>query len=138
LSPATINIAVLHGEAQQCEALCDFISDSGVGFRVVGGTQSAADAEDLLRMNSANVLVVDLESVGEGAAELLSSVRALSPGTGILLLVRDQPLEQLEELLARGAGGFLETERASSELVAALRTLGMGRRYQSPAAVAAR
>jgi DNA-binding NarL/FixJ family response regulator len=138
MSPATINIAVLHQEAQQCEALCDFIADSGVGFRVVGGTHSAAEAVDLLRTTSANVLVVDLESVGEGAAELLSSTRALSPGTGILLLVRDHPLEQLEELMARGAGGFLEADRASAGIVAALRTLGMGRRYQSPAAVAAR
>jgi two-component system, NarL family, invasion response regulator UvrY len=128
MGPVTINIAVLHGQAPHREALCDFIADE-VGFHVVGGADTAAATLDLMRVVPAHVLVVDLESAGDGALELLSSARALSPGPGILLLVHGQPLALIEELMARGAAGYLETARVATQLTAALRTIGMGRRY---------
>lgn len=136
MGPVTINTAVLHGQASQREALCDFIADE-VGFHVVGGADNAAAAIELMRVVPTHVLVVDLESAGDGAFELLASARALSPGPGILLLVRGHPLAQLEELMARGAGGYLETARVTSDLSAALRTIGMGRRYVPRAAASA-
>lgn len=136
MGPVTINTAVLHGQAPQREALCDFIADA-VGFHVVGGADTAAAALDLMRVVPTHVLVVDLESAGDGASQLLAAARALSPGPGILLLVGGQPLALLEELLARGAGGYLETARITTDLCAALRTIGMGRRYVPRAAASA-
>jgi DNA-binding NarL/FixJ family response regulator len=136
MSPGTINVAVLHAEPSQREALCDFIADAG-GFRIVGSAGSDADILELMPVIAAHVLVIDLDSVSEGAVHLLSSVRALSPRTGILLLVQGRPPEPLEELVARGAGGSIQVARAAAELPAALRTIAMGRRYLPTAEVGA-
>jgi DNA-binding NarL/FixJ family response regulator len=133
MSPSSMNIAVLHAQDEHRYALCDFIADE-VGFRIVGDARGDTEALDLLRITSAHVLVVDLETVGPEAPHLISAARAASPGTSILLLVREQPAEELEELMARGAGGYVSIERARVELVAALRTIGMGRRYRPPSA----
>jgi DNA-binding NarL/FixJ family response regulator len=134
MGPTTINIAVLHAQEPLCEALCDFIADE-VGFRVIGGSGSAPAAVELLRNATTHVLVVDLASVGDGATQLLLAVREASPGTSVLLMVQDQPTGELAELMARGAGGYLATARASADLPAALRTIGMGRRYRPSAEV---
>lgn len=133
MAPGTLHIAVLHAQASQREALCDFIADE-VGFRVVGGRGSAAEALDLMRNAATHVLLVDLDSVGAAAQDLLTSARDASPGTGILLIVDGAPACDLDALMARGAGGWLRATEARAELVPALRTIGMGRRYRPPAA----
>lgn len=129
-----MNIAVLHGQQEHRFALCDFIADE-VGFRIVGNVPGGNEALDLLRVTAAHVLVVDLDSVGAEAPHLISAARALSPATSILLLVQGQPHAELEGLMERGAGGYLPMDRARDELVAALRTIGIGRRYRPPAAL---
>jgi DNA-binding NarL/FixJ family response regulator len=131
MSPTSMNIAVLHAQQDHRFALCDFIADE-VGFRIVGDVAGDTEALDLLRVTAAHVLVVDLESVGGEAPHLITAARALSPHTCILL-VRGQPLAELEELMDRGAGGYLSMDRARDDLVAALRTIGMGRCYRPPA-----
>jgi DNA-binding NarL/FixJ family response regulator len=131
MSPGSMNIAVLHAQQEHRFALCDFIADE-VGFRIVGDVPGGNEALDLLRVTAAHVLVVDLESVGAEAPHLISAARALSPATSILLLVRGQPNGELEELMDRGAGGYVAMDRARVDLVAALRTIGMGRRYRPP------
>ncbi|MEJ5991684.1 hypothetical protein WG902_16895 [Ramlibacter sp. PS3R-8] len=133
MSPTSMNIAVLHAQQEHRFALCDFIADE-VGFRIVGDVAGDTEALELLRVTAAHVLVVDLESVGAEAPHLITAARALSPVTCILLLVRGQPVAELEELMERGAGGYLSMDRARVELVAALRTIGMGRPYRPPAA----
>ena len=129
-----MNIAVLHAQQEHRFALCDFIADE-VGFRIVGDVAGGTEALDLLRVTAAHVLVVDLDSVGAEAPHLISAARALSPATSILLLVHGQPHAELEGLMERGAGGYLPMDRARDELVAALRTIGIGRRYRPPAAL---
>jgi DNA-binding NarL/FixJ family response regulator len=128
-----MNIAVLHGQQEHRHALCDFIADE-VGFRIVGDVRGGPEALDLLRVTAAHVLVVDLDSVGAEAPHLISAARAIAPATCILLLVQAQPETELEGLMERGAGGYLAMEDARTDLVAALRTIGMGRRYRPPAA----
>ena len=132
MSPAMINIAVLHADSAQCEALCDFIADAG--FRVVGGRATGPDCLDLMRTATTHVLVLDFESFADEAGTLLSAVRAASPGTGILVLLRGESPAHLDELTARGAGGFIDGQRAGMDLPAALRTIAMGRRYLPAAA----
>jgi two-component system invasion response regulator UvrY len=128
MAPGTINIAVVHAHTDERHALSDFIADA-VGFRVVGDTEPGPDLLDLLRASVIHVLVLDLESFSAGSTDFLLAARAASPGTGILLLVRGQPGEWVEELMLRGATGYVQADRIHADLVAALRTVGMGRRY---------
>jgi DNA-binding NarL/FixJ family response regulator len=128
MAPSTINIAVVHAQADERHALSDYIADE-VGFRVVGDTEPGAALLDLLRASVIHVLVVDLESFSAGSIDFLLAARAASPSTGILLVVRGQPGEWLDELMLRGAAGYVQEARIHTDLVAALRTIGMGRRY---------
>jgi DNA-binding NarL/FixJ family response regulator len=128
MAPSTINIAVVHAQADERHALSDYIADE-VGFRVVGDSGPGPDLLDLLRASVIHVLVLDLESFSVGSTEFLLSARAASPATGILLLVNGQPTDWLDELMLRGAAGYVHAGRIHADLVAALRTIGMGRRY---------
>lgn len=128
ISPTTLNVAVVHAQADERHALSDFIADA-VGFRVVGDTVPGDALLDMLRASTIHVLVLDLESFSAGTTDFVSSARAASPATGILLLVRAQPAEWLDELMLRGATGYVQAARIHADLVAALRTVGMGRRY---------
>jgi two-component system, NarL family, invasion response regulator UvrY len=136
MSPPFLSAAVLHADAAQCDGLCDAIADDA-GFRVVGGTNDAASALELLATATVHVLVIDLATAGDEAPELISAVRAASPRTGILLLVAAQPATLLDELMARGAGGYLAAAQMGTDLARALRTIGMGRRYVPVAAASA-
>jgi len=129
MSPGTINIVVLHAHAAQREALCDFIADQ-VGLRVIGATGRALEVPDLLRAAPVHVLVVHHASIGEGAADLIGSARAVSPGSGVLMLTAADAAPQLA---LPGAAAWLEEARVDAELVVALRTIAMGRRYRPPA-----
>lgn len=134
MSPPFLSAAVLHQDPAQCDALCDAVADDA-GFRVVGGTADAASTLEVLATATVHVLLLDVASAGDEAPEFISAVRAASPRTGILLLVHGQGAPLLEELMARGAGGWLDATRAGTDLAGALRTIGMGRRYV-PAATA--
>jgi DNA-binding NarL/FixJ family response regulator len=130
MSPSTINIAVMHGQAAEREALCDLIADE-VGFRVVGECSELHEALELMRPG-VHVLVIDLGTLPDASFEWIATARATCPATGILLLVREPPDQALEALLLRGATGYLEYARIAADISAALRTIGMGRRYQPP------
>ena len=128
MSPGPIRVAVVHADAAQRDALCDFIADA-IGFRVVGETFQGGDVLQLMPSRPVNVLVVDLESLGDQAAAWIAAAKIESPGAGILLLVHAQPLAAVQDLLQRGAAGYVQIGSIATELVAALRTIGMGRRY---------
>ena len=128
MSPGTIRVAVVHADAAQRDTLADFISDA-IGFKVVGGSAEGEEALQFVRTAPVNVMVVDLESLGDQAAEWIATARAESPAAGILLLVHAQSSGVVQDLMQRGAAGYVEISRITTDLVAALRTIGMGRRY---------
>ena len=128
MSPTTINIAIVHSEPAERDALCDFIADE-VGFRVVGGSGPGPDALELVRSGRVHVVVIDLDSVPYGAGDLIADLRAAAPGSGVLLLVGGDQAGQLPDLMQRGATGYVENARIPTHLTAALRTIGMGHRY---------
>jgi DNA-binding NarL/FixJ family response regulator len=133
MSPGTINIVVLHAQATQRETLCDFIADQ-VGLRVIGATARALEVPDLLRAAPpVHVLVMHHASIGEGASELIGAARAVSPGCGILILTTGDAEAAPSDLALPAAAACLEEERVGAELVGALRTIAMGRRYRPPA-----
>ncbi len=107
-----------------------------MGFRVTGSARDAAGLDELLRSARTHILLVDLASVVGDAVALLAAARAAAPGVGILLQVQGQPQAQIDNLMEKGAGGFVESGQPA-DLVAALRTMALGRRYQPPARAAA-
>ena len=132
MGPGTINIVVLHAQSPGREALCDFLSDQ-VGLRVVGGTGLAPEVPDLLRAAVVHVLIVHHTSLGEDAADLIDAARLVSPGSGVLLLTSSEAGGLPQGLLLPGAAAVIAETQVEDELVGALRTIAMGRRYRPQA-----
>jgi DNA-binding NarL/FixJ family response regulator len=130
-----IQVAVMHAQAGPCDALCDAISDAG-GFNVTGTARNCADAAVLMQTLTADVIVLDLASIGAEAAGSLLASRA-SSRAGILLLAGEHERAAVDDLVARGAAGFIDTALLPTQLAPALRTVGMGRRYLPVAAAGA-
>ena len=131
MSPSTINIAVLHADAAARESLCDFIADQ-VGFRVVAGAALAPQFEGLQRASPVHVVVVHHAAAADRAVEQIGSARALLPGAGVVVLMAHDAEALPPDLVPVGAA-CIEEDRVPAELVGALRTIAMGRRYHSPA-----
>lgn len=132
MGPGIINIVVLHPQVREREALCDFLSDQ-VGLRVVGGTGRAPEVPDLLRAAAVHVLIVHHTSLGADTAGLIDAARLVSPGSGVLLLTAADAAGLPGGLMLRGATACIEETRVEDELVGALRTIAMGRRYRPQA-----
>lgn len=127
MSPSTINIAVLHSDTAARASLCDFIADQ-VGFRVVGEAAGAPQLPDLQRASPVHVVVVHHAAGAGEAMERIGSARALLPGAGVVVLLAQDAEALPQELVPTGAA-CLQEERVPAELVGALRTIAMGRRY---------
>jgi DNA-binding NarL/FixJ family response regulator len=127
MSPSTINIAVLHADAAARESLCDFIDDQ-VGFRVVGGGAIASQLAALQRAAPVHVLVVHHAGPAGETLDAITAARALLPGAGVIVLLAAQAEALPADKVPPGAA-CLHEERVPAELVGALRTIAMGRRY---------
>jgi two-component system invasion response regulator UvrY len=95
-----------------------------------------ADGTELLAALNANkpdVLILDISMPGMPFLELLGQVRAMSPRTRVLVLSMHSEEQYGIRALRGGAAGYLTKDRASEELVNAIRVVHEGKRYISPA-----
>ena len=105
------------------------------GFRVLLGEQpwverslaarTGAEALELTRTFRPHVALVDLFLSGESGADVCESIRAVSPGTRVLLI---SGAGRMSAAAARAAGasGFVSKDLDASEVVGAVRMVGLG------------
>ena len=128
-----INIGIVDDHAIVRSGLEQFLSEQ-VDLRVVGEAGDGREAIDLVRTTpKMDVLVMDLGMPGQSGMDALGMIRAKAPGVGILIL-SGYPEEQYAlHLLRQGASGYLNKGCDPIEIVNAIRTISLGRRYLSPA-----
>jgi two-component system response regulator DesR len=105
------------------------------GFRVLLSEQpwverclaarTGAEALELVRSFQPHVALVDLFLAGESGAELSESIRGASPSTRVLLI---SGAGRMSAAAARAAGasGFVSKDWDASEVVSAVRMVGLG------------
>jgi DNA-binding NarL/FixJ family response regulator len=99
---------------------------------VVGEADNGSEVLRLVRTQTSDVLVLDINMPGRSGVELLSEVKRLRPQLPVLILSM-YPEEQLAvRLLKAGAAGYLNKESAPEELVKAVRKVSAGGKYVSP------
>ncbi|MEO8653254.1 MAG: response regulator transcription factor [Ramlibacter sp.] len=128
-----INIGIVDDHAILRSGLRQFLSEQ-VDLRVVGEAANGREAIDLVRTTpKLDVLVMDLGMPGQSGMDALGMIRAKAPGVGILIL-SGYPEEQYAlHLIRQGASGYLNKACDPMEIVNAIRTISLGRRYISPA-----
>ena len=79
------------------------------------------------------VLFFDVRMPGQSGLDALAMLRAKAPDMGILILSGYPEEHYAINLIRQGASGYLNKECEPSEIVEAIRTIALGRRYLTPA-----
>ena len=126
-----IRIAIVDDHAIVRAGLKQFLSEM-VDLRVVGEAASGREAIDLVRNIEIDVLIMDLSMPGQSGIDALAMIRAKAPDIGILILSGYPEEQYAVNLIRQGASGYLNKECEPMEIVNAIRTIALGRRYISP------
>jgi len=126
-----INVVVCDDHAMVRRGIKDAISEA-VDIRVVGEVGSYPELRQQLRQGPCDVLVLDLNMPGRGGLEVLAALK--EEGSKIrTLVVSMYPEDQYAiRCLRAGAMGYLNKSADPVELISAIRTLMLGRKFVTP------
>ena len=79
-----------------------------------------------------DVLLMDLSMPGQSGIDALAMIRAKAPDVGILILSGYPEEHYAMNLIRQGASGYLNKECDPGEIVEAIRTIALGKRYITP------
>jgi len=109
------------------------ILETTPGLVVVGEAADGREAIDLVRRESADVLVLDLKMEGSDGIEVLRVAKAERPDLKVLVLTMHAAREYVARAMHEGADGYLLKDSAAQDLVAAIDAVMAGGSYYSPA-----
>ena len=127
-----IRVGIVDDHAIVRTGLRQFLGEQ-VDLRVVGEAASGREAIDLVRNTEMDVLVMDLSMPGQSGIDALGMIRAKAPELAVLILSGYPEEHYAVNLIRQGARGYLNKECDPMEIVQAIRTVTLGRRYISPA-----
>ncbi len=90
------------------------------------------DALALLRTTPCDVLLLDISLPGKSGVDVLRTVRQRYPDLKVLILSGFPEESYALAMIKNGANGYLCKDCEQSELLKAIRTVSLGRRYVSP------
>lgn len=123
-----IRIGIVDDHAIVRSGLRNFFADH-VDLRVVGEAANGREAIDLVRNTEMDVLLMDLAMPGQSGLDALAMIRAKAPDVGILILSGYPEEHYAMNLIRQGASGYLNKECDPAEIVDAVRTIALGKRY---------
>ncbi len=127
-----IKIGIVDDHAIVRSGLKQYFADH-VDLRVVGEASNGREANELVRREEMDVLLMDLSMPGQSGLDALGSIRAKAPDLGILILSGYPEAQYAMNLIRQGASGYLNKECDPKEIVEAIRVISLGRRYITPA-----
>ncbi len=131
MNDSIVKVGIVDDHAIVRAGLKQFLSEM-VDLRVVGEASSGREAIDLVRVTEIDVLIMDLSMPGQSGIDALAMIRAKAPDVGILILSGYPEEQYAVNLIRQGASGYLNKECEPMEIVNAIRTIALGRRYISP------
>jgi len=126
-----IKIGIVDDHSVVRSGLKQFFSDH-VDLRVEGEASNGREAIDLVRNADLDVLIMDLSMPGQTGLDALGMIRAKAPDLGILILSGYPEEHYAMNLIRQGASGYLNKDCDPMEIVKAVRTISLGKRYITP------
>jgi len=121
------------GDDTICRQMSALLTESE-GFTVVGEASDGDGALVLVRDHRPDVLLLSLEALGSDGPETVVQVRALSPGTQVIVWNGSGQEHLVLETFRRGALGHLVRGAASpDDVIRAIRAVYRGEAVLSPA-----
>lgn len=115
---------VRHGLAQ--------LIDQQPGMEVVSQAGTAPDALDKVLAGGFDLAVIDVSLQGVSGLELIKQIRERGSETPILVMSMHDEMFYAERALRAGAQGYIMKQRATAEIVKAIRRVTEGELYLSP------
>lgn len=101
-------------------------------IRVVGEAANGQEALQRVAKDAPDLLLLDI-SMPDGGPELITRMQADHPGLRILVLSMHNVSQLVSRSLQLGALGYVTKDSEPEELLTAVRKVGAGSRYVSPA-----
>lgn len=95
-------------------------------FEVVGEASSVGEAMAVIPQSNVDVAVLDVRLADGNGVELCRDLRSMLPKLRCLMLTSYADDEALLDAIMAGASGFVLKQILGTDLVAAVRTVGMG------------
>jgi DNA-binding NarL/FixJ family response regulator len=107
------------------------ILERGAEFRVVGETESGADAVQLCKKAAPDLVLMDIGLPGMNGIEATTEILRHCPGVKVVILSMYDDENSVVSALRSGARAFVLKKASSNELLDALRTVARGGSYLS-------
>lgn len=107
----------------------DTLAEEAVDIQVVAEAGSYAEVREALRNNPCDVLVLDLNLPGRGGLEVLATLRESESPVKVLIVSMYPEDQYAIRCLRAGAQGYLNKAGDPAELITAVRTVALGRKY---------
>lgn len=99
---------------------------------VAGEASNGADVLRKVLKDEYDMVLLDISMPGRDGIDILKELKTLKPNLPVLVLSIYPEDQYAVRVLRAGAYGYLTKESAPEELVSAIRTVSLGRRYISP------
>lgn len=109
-------------------ALRAYLDDQD-GMRVVAEACSGREAIDLVRTQSVDVLLLDLDMPGQSGIDALTMIKAKAEHVAVLVLSGYPEHQYAVPLIRNGASGYLNKACEPCEIADAIRRVAQGGRY---------
>lgn len=126
-----IRIAIVDDHPVVRTGLKGFLSDQ-IDITVVAEAGSGREALDIVRAGGIDVMLMDISMPDQSGVDALIAIRARAPDLPVLMLSVFSETHYATSLLRQGANGYLNKECDPQELVSAIRTVALGRKYITP------
>jgi two-component system invasion response regulator UvrY len=127
-----IRILVIDDHAVVRAGLRNFLADCP-DMEIAGDAANAEDALRLVREKDWHVVLLDISLPDKSGVDVLKQIKREKPDLPVLVLSMHAENRYAVQLLRNGASGYLQKEAMASDLVGAIRTVVLGRKYVSPA-----
>lgn len=128
-----IKILIADDHAIMREGLKQILAGCG-DMQVVGEAVDGADALDNIRRQPPDVVLLDISMPGRSGIELIKQIKSEKPKLVILVLSMHKESQYAGRALKAGASGYLCKDRASGQLVQAIRKVASGGIFICPEA----
>jgi DNA-binding NarL/FixJ family response regulator len=126
-----IRILIADDHAIVRAGLKQFIADHA-DMQVAAEAATGAEAIAAVRAQEFDVVLLDISMPDKNGIDTLKTIKHVRPELPVLMLSAYAEDQYAVNLLRAGAAGYLNKEAASSQLVGAIRTVVLGRKFVSP------
>jgi DNA-binding NarL/FixJ family response regulator len=127
-----IRILIADDHAIVRAGLKQFIVDQP-DMQIAGEAATGSETIALVRASQFDVVLLDISMPDKNGIDTLKTLKYMRPELPILMLSGFSEDKYAVNLLRAGAAGYLNKEAASTQLVGAIRTVVLGRKFVSPA-----